>query len=506
MKTYLKYLAFASILAVGCDAELENPIDEDGFYTSGEADFSNFVSVGNSLTAGYADGALYITGQENSLPNIMAGQFKLAGGGEFKQPLMADNLGGLKLGGTVIAENRFVLTAQDAVTPIGPARLAGDPQTDITNVLSGSFNNYGVPGAKSFHLGASGYGNVAGVQSGQANPYFVRFASSADATVLGDALAQSPTFFSLWIGNNDILSYATGGGVGVDQTGNLNPASYGGEDITDPNVFASVYNDLVAALSGNTTGGVVFNIPDVTAIPYFTTVPYNAIPLDEATANQVNAGYLQYNQAIAGYSQVPVALGGISQEEAAARTINFMPGQNAIVIEDEYLTDLINPTNGQPIPKLRQATPEDLIVLPASSVLGTLADPNNPASARGVGVPLGDELVLLPEEQTLVATAQASYNAAIQNIASANGLAFVDVQGTLNQLANGGITYDAGTLTSTFATGGAFSLDGVHPTPRGYAYLANLAIDAINTTYGSTVPKVNIGNYNTITVSNDVQQ
>ena len=119
---------------------------------------------------------------------------------------------------------------------------------------------------------------------------------------------------------------------------------------------------------------------------------------------------------------------------------------------------------------------------------------------------MGDQYVLLPEEQLLVTNAQTSYNATIQALAQANGLAFVDVKATLNQLANGGITYDAGTLTSTFATGGAFSLDGVHPTPRGYAYLANLAIDAINNTYGSTVPKVNVGNYNTITVSNDVNQ
>ncbi len=44
-------------------------------YTNGEADFSNYVALGNSLTAGYADNALYITGQENSYPNILAQQF-----------------------------------------------------------------------------------------------------------------------------------------------------------------------------------------------------------------------------------------------------------------------------------------------------------------------------------------------------------------------------------------------------------------------------------------------
>ena len=67
-------------------------------------------------------------------------------------------------------------------------------------------------------------------------------ASSPTATVLGDALAQSPTFFTLSeIGGNDVLGYATSGGSGVDQTGNFDPSTYGGNDITDPNVFAQVF-------------------------------------------------------------------------------------------------------------------------------------------------------------------------------------------------------------------------------------------------------------------------
>ena len=40
--------------------------------TSGLANFSTFVAVGNSLTAGYTDAALFKIGQENSLSNILA--------------------------------------------------------------------------------------------------------------------------------------------------------------------------------------------------------------------------------------------------------------------------------------------------------------------------------------------------------------------------------------------------------------------------------------------------
>ena len=118
-------------------------------------------------------------------------------------------------------------------------------------------------------------------------------------------------------------------------------------------------------------------------------------------------------------------------------------------------------------------------------------------------MPLGDEFVLTSVEQSRVATASAAYNATIQGIASANDLAFVDARAALNQVAQGGVAYNGGVLTSTFATGGAFSLDGVHPTPRGYAYTANVMIDAINAKYNATIPKVEIGNYATITLTNN---
>ncbi|SRX75540.1 SGNH/GDSL hydrolase family protein [Aequorivita antarctica] len=510
MKNILKYtFALLAIGFVSCEPEFDSPVTDDGFYSSGTANLSKYVAVGNSLTAGYADGALYITGQENSYPNIMAQQFAFAGGGEFSQPLVNDNTGGLLLGGTQIAENRFVL-AVDANGNPGPVRLIGTPTTDITNHLSGTYNNMGVPGAKSFHLGVSGYGNVAGVLSGASNPYFVRFASSESATVIGDAVAQNPTFFSLWIGNNDILSYATSGGAGVDQTGNLDPTTYGPNDITDPNVFGLVYSQQVEALVGNGAKGVLINIPEVTSIPYFTTVPTNAIPLDAATAGALNAQFGAYNtQILPGL----VGIGVLSPEEAALRMINFSAGQNFPIMTDDDLTDITAILQGPPfslpaplatlLGQLRQVKSDDLIVLTASSVLGTTPDPGNPQGVIGVSIPLSDKYVLAVSEQVRVTAASTAYNATIQALAGAKGLAYVDAKTALARVANGGIPYDGGVLTSQFVTGGAFSLDGVHPSPRGYAYTANLIIRAINETYDATIPMVHIGNYGTVTVSNN---
>lgn len=483
LKKYKWLLLLTGVLFIACESDDDNitPDEEEPFVASaGNADYSKFVSVGNSLTSGYTDGALFIAGQENSLPNILAQQFSLVGGGEFTQPLMNDNLGGVLLGGNVILPNRLIFNGTS------PVRLEGTATTELTSPLSGSFNNMGVPGAKSFHLLAPGYGNIAGVQTGQANPYFVRFASDANATVIGDAVAQQPTFFSLWIGNNDVLAYATSGGAGVNQEGNFDPSTYGGNDITDPNVFAQVYSGLVDALTANGAKGVVANIPNVTTIPYFTTIPYNPVPLDEATADAVNQAYAQYNGGL-----LQAEAGGlISAEEREARTINFTAGQNAVVLEDEYLTNL----SALGLPSLRQTTAEDLIVLPAASFIGTVVN-NNPQLINGVTVPLGDQWVLVTEEQTEVSNATANFNQTIEAVATQNGLAFVDAFTILNEVGDGA-EFDEFVLNANLVTGGAFSLDGVHPTARGSAYLANKFIEALDVMYETKLPKVKARDYN----------
>ncbi len=429
-------------------------------FTSGEADFSTFVSLGNSLTAGFTDNALFIAGQENSLPNMLATAFET----DFNQPLMSDNIGGMTFGGARILEPRLVFNGS---TPAPLESLIGDvmPSTDVTNLLSGPFNNMGVPGARSFHLLFDGYGSLANLATATANPYFVRMASSQSATMLGDALAQSPTFMSLWIGNNDVLGYATSGG---DQTLDA---------ITPETTFNGAIQAIFASIPADTKA-VVANIPDVTTIPFFTTVPYNPVPLDAATATAVNSAYAAYN----GGLQIALMNGLLSEEEATARAINFEASEtNPVVIEDENLTNLA----ALGLPSIRQATQSDLLVLTASSFIGTEAVEGNPLSINGVAVPLGDRWVLTPTEQAEIRTATTSFNATIEAAATAAGYAFVDANALLTQLASGGITEGDYSLTSSLVTGGGFSLDGVHPTARGYALLANNFLRAIDSTYNS---------------------
>ncbi len=477
-----KWLLLVSLSFVACNNEDENSTPIEVPVTSGTASFTKYVALGDSFAAGYSDGALFKKGQEGSYVNILAQQFVTAGGGDFKTPFTSDNLGGLLLGGNVIAGTRLYFK----VSTSSPVSVAGVPTTEVTNHVTGPFNNLGVPGAKSYHLVAPGYGNVAGVATGAANPYFARFATASGTNILADALVQTPTFFSLWIGGNDVLGYATSGGVGANQTGNLNPATYGGNDITDPNVFASVYSTLITKLTANGAKGVVANLPYVNTLPYFTTVPYNPVPLTAGAATQLNGGYATYN----GGLQFAVANGLITAAEATRRTVKFVAGSNAVVIVDSYLTNL----SAYGIPSYRQATGEDLPVLTSRTFIGTLVG-GNPAAVNGVSVPLADQWILTKDEIAEVKVATDAYNVTIKTIADAKGLAFVDSKAIMTQLSNGGIVSNSFTLTSAYVTGGAFSLDGVHPGPRGYALITNAFMAAINAKYSSTLKPVDLSLY-----------
>lgn len=534
----LKYIGLAVLLACTACNDPEDVLPESAVVemtelpelTAGSADFSNYVSLGNSLTAGFTDGALFIAAQENSLPNILSTKFAMIGGGDFIQPLTNDNFGGLAAGGDRIQNPRLVFGGAGPVgleTVIGPVTVT----TDIAlNNPSGPFNNLGVPGAKSFHLLAPGYGNLGNVSLGLANPFFVRMTGTTpDASVLDLAVGQSPTFFSLWIGNNDVLGYATTGG---DETNPLTPVS------GVPGVgFDGSYGALIATLTAGGAQGVVANIPNVTSIPHFTTVPHN--PLDPSNPDfgplipTLNGIFGQLNQVFA-FLGVP------------ERSIEFTnAAANEVVIRDETLTDLsaqiagvlaASPTFpafvesfglpaqaaplvagllGNTYGQTREATADDLFVLPSSSIIGEV---NTDAVAalvaqglsqelagqfavEGITLPLEDKWVLLPSEQEEIATATEAFNTIIAATASQAGLALVDANALLNDLANGGLTSGEFTLTSNLVTGSAFSLDGIHPTARGYALLANEFMKAIDATYGSNFEAsgnmVNVGDYPT---------
>lgn len=503
IQKYLFVLALLG-LSAGCGTDISG--DSGGDPDPGSADFSTFVVVGDSLSAGYADGALYLHGQENSYPAILAQQFALVGGGAFTQPLRLPEATGSFVGipTTAVADRLVLVESGNPERPVTPATIDPTNATNLIPMPGGLFNNFGVPAAKSFHTTLTNYGDPGGIAGGTANPFYVRFATipaAVGSSMIGDAAARTPTFFVLWIGNNDVLLNALEGSPGTD-----NPTfGSGSDEVTPPTGgpigFDTVYPGLVGALKNATNKGILANIPNVSTIPHFTTVPYDAIPLTASEAVDLNA------QLTAAYDlalNAALGLTLIMPAEAERRRINFSEGQNPILISDDTLTDISAVLAGPLAPLIalaqaRQATEDDLILLPASSKLGEEDTPGNTLTKWGVTLPLLDTDVLIKAEADALESTSAAYNATIKAAADADpDLLYFDAASLLDELNATGLSYGSGGISSAFIQGGGFSLDGVHPTARGYAVIANEIFKVINEGFGANIPPVDPNQYTTV--------
>ncbi len=435
--------ALAILVLVQCEPTLNERTPD-----AGQADFSSYVAIGNSLTAGYADNALHRDGQQSSFPNILAGQMKQAGGGDFFQPLVNPGVGSN-------ADGQARLALQVSIGPDGTPSLAPGPAAEtgqdiFSRQVEGPFNNMGIPGARSFHLVVEGYGNL--------NPFFGRMMSDPMATVLGDAMMAQPTFFTLWIGNNDVLGYATSGGTGEGFAEMGDPAAVAGNDITPMNVFSGSIDAIAGTLAASGAQGAVINIPDVTSIPFFTTVPWNGLLLTAEQAQQLRAGYA-------------------AQGVPAPLIPDFQAGQNGFILADPE----------SPI-GLRMAQQGELVLLSV---------PQDSLRNAGWGsiTPIPDQYTLRASQIGEVQQATDAFNAKLQEAANAYDLVFVDVNTVMESAVNPGLVFDGTLLNTVFVQGGIFSLDGVHLTPRGSAVVANVISENINAKYGSTLSPVNVSAY-----------
>ena len=496
LKKYMIYLL--PLAFVACEPEFD-----DVKFEAGAADFSRTVAVGNSLTAGFQSNALSAEGQINSLPNIVAEQLKIVGGGEFKQAIIPGEAGEKGAGlanelsplGFLAPELKLALVEDCKMeTSLAPTFLPSGfdtiplpfpPPQDkaavpksrysaaqfLSNVSNdGPYHNLGIPGAKITDINNTSYGNA----------YYSRMAISGESMVQA-AVKTNPTFFMLWIGNNDVLGYATSGGAG---------------SVTASGDFNSALTQTLDALTANNAKGVIANIPDITSIPFFTTVKWNALELTAEQATALNGAYTTYNNAVEGNRAV------IGDAEADRRKINFSAGTNAFVVLDGSLQDLED-GSGNIIPdfKLRQMTNRELL---------TLTTPSDDIKCMGFGSfnqstskynPITENYLIDENELSIINSAISSYNTTIQNEATVRGLALVDAYALLKELSTTGININGISFTSDFITGGAFSLDGVHPSTRGYAIIANDFIKAINSTFGANVPQVDVADYPTYEVT-----
>ena len=444
---FLTILLFSALLVISCDdfTEVEAPVQNS---VSGNANFARFVSIGNSITAGYQSGTIYQSGQMYSYGNLIAQQV----GTPYEIPYVSDP----GLGGRMELLN------------LAPTIYYNPTKGSLLNAnYPAPYNNLGVPGALTYDvLFATNSTNCASaVFANSPNPYFdviLRNSVLNKGTQLEQALSLAPTFITLWIGNNDVLGYAT--------TGGTSPAAP-----TPAAQFGQLFGGIAQGLNqyATQTGAkvVVANIPSVTAIPFFTTVgaqmatnaniPWSALPL----------GFV-YQKA----GETGVGSGSATQQ-------NLLVGNVLVTLKGSTYATLLGQATG------KFYKDNNFPGLPAG------IDTTKPFGFHPQN-PFPNAFVLDPDEITVANNAVAAYNTTIATLAQNFGFGLVDINTKFNEFRAGdfanGTIVNGIKFKTLFIIGGLFSLDGVHPSNQAHGIVANEFIKVINSKFGANIPLIDV--------------
>jgi lysophospholipase L1-like esterase len=208
----------------------------------GSADFTMFVSLGNSLTAGVANGGLYEGMQKKSFPNLIAGQ---AGIDDFEQPIMTGNGYSWKE-----TDGRLSVGTDLTISFLSPGN-------EGNRSLSRPFNNLGVP-----LITAEQMLTVTNSVAADSNHFVDKILRNSGRTLIEEALALSPTMITLWVGNNDLLEAASLGLASAESP------------YTPVEDFQGFLEDIIDQLKNGTDAPIfIGNVVDFTTLPYFTSLP-----------------------------------------------------------------------------------------------------------------------------------------------------------------------------------------------------------------------------------------
>jgi lysophospholipase L1-like esterase len=226
IKRLLTSLLVALPLLAGCrtDEKLNAP-------AVGDALFRRYVSLGNSITAGFQSAGINDSTQQRSYA-VLLGK---AMGTSFNYP---------RLNGRGCPP--------PFLNNVTQARVGGGTAgtCDLRVPINGTINNLAVPGARVTEL-LSNFG-VPVSSSNALTTFFL-----GGKTQLQRMAEARPTLVSVWIGNNDVLGALT------SQSNPGNPAL-----ITPLNLFTAQYDSVLDAIEASGAKAALISVADVTVIPY----------------------------------------------------------------------------------------------------------------------------------------------------------------------------------------------------------------------------------------------
>ena len=234
-RTFVAGALSLALLAAACQ--------QDGLFSplppqyAGGAMFQRYVSMGNSITAGFQSGGINDSTQKQSYAVLLAG----AMGSPFYVPSL------VKPGCPPPFDTVFTASGV-------PHRLGG--ATAITCFFRSAaippfLSNVAVPGAEALDLLQNGPG-------GATNSNALTQLILGGRTQIRAMMDAHPTFVSVWAGNNDVLGAATNALNAGDST-----------LITPAATVQAEYGEIADSVAATGAGGVLIGVANVTAIPFF---------------------------------------------------------------------------------------------------------------------------------------------------------------------------------------------------------------------------------------------
>jgi lysophospholipase L1-like esterase len=375
---------------------------------------ARYVALGNSITAGFQSDGINDSTQKQSYARLLA----TAAGTRYAYAALEGR------------GCRPPLTNFLAQTRVGGGTALTCDLRKAASITT-TLNNVAVPGANSFDpTGQAGGGYSALTQ-------FIL----GGLTQVQKAVELDPTFATVWIGNNDVLSFALGG----TRAG-----------VTDSLTFVRNYARMIDSLragSPNLTKGVLIGVVNVVNAPLG--IPISVI--DQAATPSQPAFAFQ-----------PAAAGAV--QALLGHSIAFAPNCNA-------------------------GTPQ--ISIPALQLIATAIAQLPPAAPFTFvcgdipGVATKTPGLLSDADRTFFVNRVAGWNAYIRAKADSIGFAYYDPNSRLSAWrATGQVppfpNLQAPAGTSPF--GQFVSFDGVHPSAAAHLVIAQDLVTLVNQKYGSSIP------------------
>ena len=384
--------------------------------------FESYVSLGNSITAGFQSNGIVDSTQQDSYASLLAKRM----GTPFGTPSLAPP------GCPPPVDDIFSASFGGGPSGCSPPRSSPLPTT---------LNNVAVPEAQVFdalsNMDPNAGGELPLTSANELTQFILGGRSQVEA-----ASDVNPTFASVWLGNNDLLGAALAGvpdttnGIPDDDLDNFPAPS------TPPDLFEQQYRSVVDSLvNAGVKRGVLIAVANPTLVPNFTRGQAFF-----AGQSQIN----DYGQALAAQSS-QFNWGQFEADPSCASR----PGADIRVPLSHFLEEILG-----------------------RALLGFTSTLNCDPSA----VP---EPILTPSEQAAVETRLNEYNDRIETIAQENNWAFVDgLNPTLQGFYQNDLVPLLPAPTPNSPTFGRyFSEDGVHPSSPTHRVVAHLIIRKLNSKY-----------------------